>query len=366
MHCSAISRSPTRPTPARSEPGTAMKATSGPPRPDASTRPSPTVTARSSPRRPFAKTTTSSTSAAAPAKRPATSPGLAANGSALGIDLSSQMLTLAREAAAAEGLDNVEFRHADAQIYPFEQRRVRRRDLPHGFDVLRRSGRGIHQPPSRVAPRRPTHAPHLAGRHRQRVAHRVPRRHGRRPRPPDTTPDAPSPFALSDPDRVRAILDAAGFTDITFESLHEPMSFGPDADDAFDFVSGLTGWMRDGLDETEPRRRPRRPAHDHRRAHRRPRRHLPIRDLDHPGAQALTATRRAPNRPLVRRSAADGSEDDLGVLQDRGNTPQAAASRKPTSTSSSPEVRLSVDGQPRSWIGRGGARFRAFGGADRA
>lgn len=41
------------------------------------------------------------------------------NGS-LGVDLSSQMLALAREIAIKEGLDNVEFRHGDAQIYPFE------------------------------------------------------------------------------------------------------------------------------------------------------------------------------------------------------------------------------------------------------
>ena len=78
---------------------------------------------------------------------------IATNGSALGVDLSSQMIALARETADAEGLDNVEFRHADAQIHPFETRRVRRRDLPHGFDVLRRSDRGIRQPPSRVAAR---------------------------------------------------------------------------------------------------------------------------------------------------------------------------------------------------------------------
>src|SRR5213078_2579136 len=45
---------------------------------------------------------------------------VAVNGSALGIDLSSQMIALARRTAAAEGLDNVQFRHADAQIHPFE------------------------------------------------------------------------------------------------------------------------------------------------------------------------------------------------------------------------------------------------------
>ena len=48
---------------------------------------------------------------------------------------------------------------------------------------------------------------------------------------------------------MKSILGAAGFTDVSFQSLHEPISFGPDQDDAFDFVSGLTGWMREGLDD---------------------------------------------------------------------------------------------------------------------
>ena len=65
------------------------------------------------------------------------------------------------------------------------------------------------------------------------------------PTPPS---DVPSPFALSAPDRVSAILVSAGFADIALQALHEPMSFGPDPDDAFDFVSDLTSWMLDGLD----------------------------------------------------------------------------------------------------------------------
>ena len=48
---------------------------------------------------------------------------------------------------------------------------------------------------------------------------------------------------------MKSILGEAGFTDVSFQSLHEPISFGPDQDDAFDFVSGLTGWMREGLDD---------------------------------------------------------------------------------------------------------------------
>ena len=66
------------------------------------------------------------------------------------------------------------------------------------------------------------------------------------PAPP---PDAPSPFALSDPDRVRTILTSAGFTDIELEGTSEGMWFGTDADDAYQFVLGLLGWMLEGLDD---------------------------------------------------------------------------------------------------------------------
>src|SRR4051794_38608939 len=46
--------------------------------------------------------------------------------SAEGIDLSTQMLALARHRAKAEGLDNVRFIHGDAQIHEFG---------PRSFDV---------------------------------------------------------------------------------------------------------------------------------------------------------------------------------------------------------------------------------------
>ena len=61
--------------------------------------------------------------------------------------------------------------------------------------------------------------------------------------------DAPSPFALSDPDRVRHLLSAAGFADVTLQGRRDPRVFGPDHDDAFDFVSKHFGWMLDGLDD---------------------------------------------------------------------------------------------------------------------
>src|SRR3954465_14235733 len=45
---------------------------------------------------------------------------LAHEGSALGVDLSSSMLAVARRRATAEGVANVDFRHADVQVHPFD------------------------------------------------------------------------------------------------------------------------------------------------------------------------------------------------------------------------------------------------------
>jgi SAM-dependent methyltransferase len=66
---------------------------------------------------------------------------------------------------------------------------------------------------------------------------------------PAPSPDAPGPFALSDPDRVRSVLTSAGFTDIELDGTTAGMWFGNDADDAHRFVLGLMGWMLTGLDD---------------------------------------------------------------------------------------------------------------------
>ena len=68
---------------------------------------------------------------------------------------------------------------------------------------------------------------------------------------PTPPPDVPSPFAFSDPARVRTILETADFSGITFNALSVPMSFGSDPDGAFDFVRELTSWMLDGLEPAE-------------------------------------------------------------------------------------------------------------------
>lgn len=61
----------------------------------------------------------------------------------------------------------------------------------------------------------------------------------------------PGPFGLADVDGVTAALTDAGFGDVEFEEVNEPLEFGRDAVDAYSFVRTMgivEGLIRD-LDE---------------------------------------------------------------------------------------------------------------------
>ena len=176
---------------------------------------------------------------------------LAADGSALGLDLSSQMLAAAREQAVAEGIDNVSFVQGDAQVHPFE---------PGAADVaVSHFGAMFFGDP--VAAFTNIAGGIRAGGHLALLAWRELERNewlttvrgalalGRDlPTPP---PDAPTPFSLADPDRVHARLTAAGFRDIQLDPVDEPMDVGTDADEALDWFKGagpVLGLL-DGVDD---------------------------------------------------------------------------------------------------------------------
>jgi SAM-dependent methyltransferase len=173
----------------------------------------------------------------------------ATSGSALGVDLSSHMLAHARRRAADEGIDNASFEQADAQVHPFEAAAFDAAisntgatffgDLVAGFKNI---GRAL-RPGGRLALLTWQSFPN-----NEWVREFTGALAGRRevPAPPA---DAPSPFALSDPDRVRDVLTNAGFVDIELEGASEGMWFGTDAEDAGEFVLGLLGWMLQGLDD---------------------------------------------------------------------------------------------------------------------
>jgi SAM-dependent methyltransferase len=173
----------------------------------------------------------------------------ASSGAALGVDLSARMIEVARRATEREAIANARFVQVDAQIHPFTD---------HAFDVaISRHGSMFFGEPvaafSNIARAiRPggrlvllTWQPLI--RNEWMVAFTTALAAGRDL--PSPSPDAPGPFSMSDPARVHHLLTTAGFSDPRLESLNEPLYFGRDTDDAYQFVSGLTGWMAQGLDE---------------------------------------------------------------------------------------------------------------------
>jgi SAM-dependent methyltransferase len=173
----------------------------------------------------------------------------AASGAVLGIDLSSQMIDLARRLAVADGIANARFVQGDAQVYAFE---------PEAFDIaISRAGATFFGDPV-AAFRNIAGALRSGGRltllasqalqHNEWLIETFGALAGGRdvPTPPA---EAPGPFAFADPDRVHAILGTAGFHDIRVNSLSAPMYLGTDASDACDFVLGLFGWLVNRLDE---------------------------------------------------------------------------------------------------------------------
>jgi SAM-dependent methyltransferase len=172
----------------------------------------------------------------------------ASEGHVLGIDLSARMLDVARAAAAAEGLTNVAFEQADAQVHPFG-------DAVYDVVISRTGTMFFGDPLAAFANIARALRPggHLvmlvwqAPQHNEWISSIVAATAAGRdlPAPPR---DAPGPFSLADPDRVRALLGAAGLTDVTLTGLTGAMHFGATADEAFAFVAGLTAWMLEGLD----------------------------------------------------------------------------------------------------------------------
>jgi SAM-dependent methyltransferase len=175
---------------------------------------------------------------------------LAPEGQVMGIDLSTRMLDLARTRSADEGLDNVTFVQGDAQVYPFE---------PAVFDLAMSSfgtmffndpaaaytniGGGV-RPNGKIALLAWRTLPENEWLMSLRSALAI----GRElPVPP---PNAPTPFALADPDRVRSILESAGFDAVELEPIDELIDLGTDASDALEFATtmGIVEGLTDGLD----------------------------------------------------------------------------------------------------------------------
>lgn len=195
----------------------------------------------------------------------------APRGHALGLDLSGPMLAEARALAEAEGVRNAAFTRGDAQTHPLGE---------SAFDAaISRYGAMFFADPEaafgniaralRPGGRLALICPSDPGLNDWVTAMTSLR--GILPVGDFARLGHPGMFSLGEPDRVRAVLAAAGFTAITLDETRAYGTWGRDAADAADFLLA-TGPGRHLMDQAdEPARvRARAALTDHLRAHERP------------------------------------------------------------------------------------------------
>ena len=157
------------------------------------------------------------------------------NGRALGIDISTPMLDLARRRAKEAGVGNVEFIEADAQVQPFGGGSTDAIVSRFGVMFFDDPEAAFANFASALRPRgRITFAcwQELFQNQWMLIPGAAAAQHVGLPQ---MEPGAPGPFALADPDRVEHLLASAGFQDISLESIARPMRVGSDVDDTVAF-----------------------------------------------------------------------------------------------------------------------------------
>ena len=176
---------------------------------------------------------------------------MAQAGSALGVDISVPAIERARELAEAQGVRNVTFEQADAQVHRFPRER---------FDLaISRFGTMFFAEPV-AAFTNIGRALRPAGRlvmmvwqaHDRNEWDAAIRRSLTGPEGSAAAASAgPDPFSLADPPAVTRILETAGFADVTFTDVREPMYFGPDVATALDWIRGFA-CTRETLNRLDP------------------------------------------------------------------------------------------------------------------
>ena len=168
---------------------------------------------------------------------------LAVEGSVIGVDVSADMLEVARGRSAEQGLRNVRFEQSDAQVQPFP---------PDHFDLcISRFGVMFFADPA-AAFVNIARAMRPGGRlvwmvwqsrERKEWATAIPRALA-----PDSVArvNANGAFSLSDPAAATRVLTTAGFASIGFTEVDEPVFYGPDVDAAYDAVIGF-GFAQEAL-----------------------------------------------------------------------------------------------------------------------
>ncbi|MFD6077918.1 class I SAM-dependent methyltransferase [Streptomyces hydrogenans] len=195
----------------------------------------------------------------------------APHGHAHGLDLSAPMLAEARARATAEGVGNAAFTRGDAQTHPFDDGAYDAAISRYGAmfftdpeAAFTNIGRAL-RPGGRLALVCPSD-PALNGWVTAMASLR-----GILPVGDFGRPGLPGMFSLAAPDRVRAVLAAAGFTRIALDETRAYGTWGRDAADAADFLLA-TGPGRHLMERADAatRTRARAALTDHLRPHEAP------------------------------------------------------------------------------------------------
>ena len=168
---------------------------------------------------------------------------MAPAGSALGVDVSVAAVERAGERARAEGLRNVAFECADAQVHTFAQ---------GAFDLaISRFGTMFFADPVAAfgnigrALRPGGRLVMMVWQAAERNEWTVAIRKALGTAPPGNGPNA---FSLADPPAVERILGSAGFADVTLTDVDEPVYYGPDPQAALEWVRGFAAAQDGGLE----------------------------------------------------------------------------------------------------------------------
>jgi len=168
-------------------------------------------------------------------------------GTVTGIDPSAAMLAVARDAAAAAGLTNVDFIEGDAGTHPYR---------PHAYEVIfSRMGTMFFDEPEaaftnlRRALRQGGRLGFVCWRSLEENTWTTEPRDAAAalvPLPPVADPDAPGPFSLARAERISSVLSHASFVEVTVEPLDRDLLIGRgDVDEAIEFYLRLlpTGYL---------------------------------------------------------------------------------------------------------------------------
>jgi SAM-dependent methyltransferase len=178
---------------------------------------------------------------------------MAEPGEVVGIDLSTAMLTNARERSSAAGLSNVTFVHGDAQVHDFEL---------ESFDVIISNAGAMFFDDKVAAFSNLRRALRPGGRIALMAWQRLEDNEwlkvlretlamGRDL--PDPPVGVPGPFGLADRDQVSALLSKTGFTDVELTSIREPSMFGATTAEAYALMSddGPTRGLLEDLSDAD-------------------------------------------------------------------------------------------------------------------